>query len=270
MNIEEWLNILNSDSLTFSVGLPVPMRAGQYCRPHMHTNVEIVYHAEGGSGLTCMNDGTEIAFTNESIVIYPARKPHDQRMNTGGVDYCVLISFPEEMVSIIDRVCYIPGLPDTSFKYDMISLAKRNTPATILQKCACNHRVISILATLVPFLTRETSYTTNPQQDMSKVAAIIQRDYHLPVRMDSLSDEVCMSESYMRHQFSKQYGMSPGSWLREVRLNRAKELLQHTVLSQKEIARLCGFNTERYFSRIFHKYTGQTPGQFRKRLFISE
>jgi two-component system response regulator YesN len=51
--------------------------------------------------------------------------------------------------------------------------------------------------------------------------------------------------------------------LTDIRLRRAKALLQDTNLTINEIVSACGFRDLLYFSRLFHKTTGQPPRNFR-------
>ena len=47
------------------------------------------------------------------------------------------------------------------------------------------------------------------------------------------------------------------------KISRAKEMLLGTNLRISEIAPLCGFTDSKYFSRLFHKLTDTTPGEYR-------
>ena len=58
--------------------------------------------------------------------------------------------------------------------------------------------------------------------------------------------------------------MSLKAWLGRVRLERARELLTHSPLPIKAIARACGFQNERYFTTCFRRAFGQPPGAFRR------
>ncbi|MGE9293374.1 MAG: helix-turn-helix transcriptional regulator, partial [Puniceicoccales bacterium] len=57
--------------------------------------------------------------------------------------------------------------------------------------------------------------------------------------------------------------MSLITFLTRVRLERAKSLLTHSRLTLKEVASLCGFRDEYYFSNVFRKHIGQPPGNYR-------
>ena len=63
--------------------------------------------------------------------------------------------------------------------------------------------------------------------------------------------------------FKGQYGITPNTYLTDLKLNAAKALLVNNSVSVKEIAELCGFEDSYYFSKLFKKHTNLTPTQFR-------
>ena len=54
------------------------------------------------------------------------------------------------------------------------------------------------------------------------------------------------------------------SYLNSYRVKQAKQFLEETSQNIAEIGYKCGFNSAQSFSRVFKKYTGYTPGQYRE------
>jgi AraC-like DNA-binding protein len=81
-----------------------------------------------------------------------------------------------------------------------------------------------------------------------------------------LAEELNVGYSSFRHTFQQHTGSSPHRYLLELRLARARNLLEETSLNIKEIAQHAGFEDEHYFCRFFKQKTGCTPGQWRSRL----
>ncbi len=67
------------------------------------------------------------------------------------------------------------------------------------------------------------------------------------------------------HWFKLHTGISPMTYLNELRVQKACEYLDTTALSIKEISVLLGYEDPLYFSRSFQKCTGQSPSSYRER-----
>jgi AraC family transcriptional regulator of arabinose operon len=83
--------------------------------------------------------------------------------------------------------------------------------------------------------------------------------------VDELAARVNLSRSRFAHLFREQTGVSPGRYLRDFRLDRARLLLETTFLSIKEVMAAVGINDPSHFSRDFHHAFGASPREWRKR-----
>ena len=63
---------------------------------------------------------------------------------------------------------------------------------------------------------------------------------------------------------SRRTGAPPHRRLTSRRLARAKELLAATDMTLAEIAIVCGFTDQSYFTQIFARYEGSSPGRWRR------
>ena len=98
------------------------------------------------------------------------------------------------------------------------------------------------------------------------VVALIQRHFAEPCAVDELARAVNVSPSYLTRLFRDQTGRSPASFVREVRLRRAYELVQTTFLSIKEVMAAVGWNDPSHFSRTFKRHFGVSPQGLRAAL----
>lgn len=73
-----------------------------------------------------------------------------------------------------------------------------------------------------------------------------------------------VSVSHFTHCFTKEFGVPPIKYLFNIRIEQAKYLLAETRLPVHEVASSVGFEDPLYFSRIFKKYIGIPPGQYRR------
>ncbi|MEO0584124.1 MAG: tetratricopeptide repeat protein [Bacteroidota bacterium] len=79
-----------------------------------------------------------------------------------------------------------------------------------------------------------------------------------------LCEAVNLARTQVYRKVKALSGKSPTLYIRAIRLEKAKELLQTTHLTISEIAYDVGFNDPGYFTRVFHEVFGQTPSQIRE------
>lgn len=72
-----------------------------------------------------------------------------------------------------------------------------------------------------------------------------------------------VSEAGLRRKFREYYNTSPKQYIIKLRLSKAIDLLVASDLSVKKIAEVCGFNDEKYFSRIIKETYRQSPSAFK-------
>lgn len=98
-----------------------------------------------------------------------------------------------------------------------------------------------------------------------KVVDFIEANPHLHLQLEQLAKAMNMSSSRLRHIFTAQVGVSPKQYLRTIRLELAKHLVENTYLNVKEVMTKVGFNDESHFVRDFEKAFGLTPSRHRQR-----
>ena len=100
-----------------------------------------------------------------------------------------------------------------------------------------------------------------------KVKEIIEThlaDFDLNV--EQIAKELHLSHSQFGRKLDALTGYSPKRFIRFIRLNKSKELLQDPERSITSVAFDCGFNDPSYFSRVFKKEIGKTPAIWREEL----
>jgi len=73
-----------------------------------------------------------------------------------------------------------------------------------------------------------------------------------------------VSESHISHLFGKELGITFSSYLTKVRIEKAKQMLISEDYSVSTIAEMVGYDQSGYFSKVFKKHVGITPGKFRR------
>ena len=84
-----------------------------------------------------------------------------------------------------------------------------------------------------------------------------------PLDVTDLATSVNLSPSRFAFLFRRDMGMSPARFVRARRLDRARELLETTFLSVKEVMVSVGFNDASHFTREFRRHHGLGPRDWR-------
>ena len=87
--------------------------------------------------------------------------------------------------------------------------------------------------------------------------------YQKDISLDDVSREVDISPYYFSKLFKEATGENFIDYLTNMRIDKAKELLDNTDLSMKEICVEVGYSNPNYFSRIFKKIVGVTPTEYK-------
>lgn len=87
------------------------------------------------------------------------------------------------------------------------------------------------------------------------------------VTLDEWARAVGLNPAYFGRIFKHETGLRPMEWLKQRRLQMASQYLSGTRKTIAEIAELCGFSDQFYFSRVFHRHFGQSPLRYRKARF---
>jgi AraC family transcriptional regulator len=85
-----------------------------------------------------------------------------------------------------------------------------------------------------------------------------------PLMITEVSRECQLSPSYFAAAFRRSTGSSPHQYLLGLRIDEAQTLMATTDLPLANIASLCGFNDQSYFTRVFSRTVGTSPGQWRR------
>ncbi|MFC5530627.1 response regulator transcription factor [Cohnella yongneupensis] len=86
------------------------------------------------------------------------------------------------------------------------------------------------------------------------------------VTLREVADHVHLNASYFSVLFKEQLKMTFSEFVARTKLQKAKEMLLTTKLPISEIAERVGYQTAKYFNKVFKEYEGQSPGQYRSGL----
>ncbi len=83
-----------------------------------------------------------------------------------------------------------------------------------------------------------------------------------PMEISEIAKLSGFSEAYFCTVFKENFGMSPGQYIQNLKLNKAKEYMLYSDLNITQIAYNIGFQSLHYFSRFFKKHEGISPQKY--------
>ena len=101
----------------------------------------------------------------------------------------------------------------------------------------------------------------NKYVDMAK--RYIDFNYHLDIRVEELAERIGVDRKYLRNLFVEYLGVSTKDYIMNLRIERAKELLLSTDIAVNSVAFSVGYSDALGFSKMFKKYTGLSPSDYR-------
>jgi YSIRK-targeted surface antigen transcriptional regulator len=90
------------------------------------------------------------------------------------------------------------------------------------------------------------------------------------ITLNQLAKMAAMNPSYLSALFKKEVGVSISGYIQRAKVNEAKSLMTYTAHSLTEISSLLNFHDQSYFTKVFKKFAGVTPKQYKSRLVASK
>lgn len=124
---------------------------------------------------------------------------------------------------------------------------------------------ISLLYKLFSLLADSAVFGQNENAHVQAAQELMEQNYHdSNFNVSHMAQMLGLHHNYLSVLYKKETGFSPISALGDIRLKNACKMLKFTDKPIKEIASLCGFSDELYFSRAFRKKFGVSPSAFRR------
>lgn len=201
------------------------------------------------------NEGKEYTVTKGDVLFLPAMCRYEQstigetiiavHTNITGLKSNKLRLFKTDDN---DKICKI--------FYELYQIWQEDSP----QK---HYRCLSILYGLIAEILENEPDNIQERQTVINRQILNDNLYNPNLSVTFLAKENFLSEQYYRRKFKEEYGVSPNAYIIGKRIERAKTLLSGGYCSIEDVALSVGFKDVKYFSSVFKKATGTTPGRYR-------
>lgn len=233
-------------------------RPGQRIPRHVHTRPYLCFVVEGRyrerSGATTTD------CRPSTLLIHPAGASHSDRFESDPTRLLMLEMDAAWLRSLdappLQAPAVFAGGPVASFgtrirreatwRDDVSPLALEGL---VLELLASAHRERTGPSVRIPGWLRRTRER-------------LESSFRCPPSLAELASEAGVHPAHLTRSFRRHYLRSIGTFTRELRVTRAKELLPKTPLA--DVALACGFADQSHFTRTFRRLEGVTPAEFRR------
>ena len=114
------------------------------------------------------------------------------------------------------------------------------------------------LAALLKQDTKESPYIT-------EALAFIKTHFKKNINMAMVANQVSVNYTWFSEKFKEHTGVNFNEYLKRLRIEEAKNLLEKGCYKVYEVAERCGFSDVKYFMKIFREETGMSPTEWSKK-----
>lgn len=126
--------------------------------------------------------------------------------------------------------------------------------------------VMQLAAAFLATAHEPTEEALEKEGRFTPILQFVDENLRRDIALETLADLAGLTPTYFSDLFFKTLGVRPVDFINRRRMERAQLLLASTDLTVQQIAGEVGINSAAYFSRIFHRVAGMSPGRYRRLL----
>lgn len=140
--------------------------------------------------------------------------------------------------------------------------------SSITQSMACSAQLLLLLSY---FIGCKNKYAQIGKRNSARfklfrdILIYINNNYRMNLSLRQIADDMYISEKQLITMFRDYAGMTPVNYINKFRISNACTLLQETDEKIAKIAEMVGIEDEKYFTRMFVKWVGENPREWRKK-----
>lgn len=176
------------------------------------------------------------------------------------------------MMPIMDGLSFIPlakeRLPEAKFMilsaHCDFEYARRAMRYGVMEYLTKGEFTDDELGNALMRLTKQQPAPPSYRYEVEKTLELMRDHLGEEISLEMAAIKVGISPNYLGNLFYQQTGVRFRDHLTKLRMERARELLMHTPLKIYEVAQQVGIQNPQYFTSLFQKFYGVTPGQLRR------
>lgn len=239
-------------------------------KPSNHTFYEILYFYKGNGTITV--DGKVMPVKSGDLIVYQPGQIHSEKTSEKTPFQFVFLAFHSD-VSLHGSVDLIPEQDELPFSFQgvyrfyledlLFQMLKEAQTHEEGYDIMCNSYLTNFIV-LFNRIRTAMFQSSKPAVESQKIKEYIDKNYNRNLTLDHLSEVVYISKHHLTHIFKNEVGVPPITYMIMKRMDEAKRLLLETDKSVADISQEIGYDNPNYFSQVFKKLEGLSPGKYRQ------
>ncbi len=246
-------------------------RTNNWCDPHFHSNIEVVYVLKGSMEIT-INGQTRVLHRRDLAV---SNSYEIHTYNTPVSSHCKILLIPTDMVNSFilqsqGKTFATPFLPagdhDRRLREVIYNLAEFDESDTSLMLKGYLYVLLGLLSEKLGLT--DQNYRSGASDLIRKILIYLEQHYTESLTIEGIAHYYGYSKGYLSRLFNANLNCSFNHYLNLLRARHAARLIRNTAYSMDEIAYQSGFQSVRTFHRAFQKYYDTTPLDYKKKKVV--
>ncbi|MCV9928599.1 AraC family transcriptional regulator [Flavobacterium sp. LS1R49] len=269
-------NILGEETLGITLFRHSVKGRNAFEQPHKH-DFYMLFFVEEGSGFHSIDFTQHTVGDNQIYFIRPGQV-HNWSLNINTTGFQLMLS--PDIITIFSNLSQLPffeqSVPSclSLIKDEFLELKEhlQEIELGLPQNDLLTKEIVLLRLHLLFKLVQkdylkqfpEYEFSVRPEKVIKKFNALIEDNFHVESSVNFYANKLSITPNYLNILSQKHLKIPASDVIKERTILEAKRLLTSTDLSIKEIAYQLGFNDNGYFSKVFKKYAGKTPGDFKE------
>ena len=251
----------------------------EYCRPDKkHENYVRTYHSLhfvlDGFGTLCVN-GKKVILGAGSVFMLKSGEQCEYYPDALKPWSYVWVNFAECSSEYdinglfgqcgLTKDCPYVILSEYSQLADFFVQLANSYDGSALQQINCQGYFFLIIGQLIAHRNiRSRVRSSMPYKDFLRVVTYVNSNYPLNLSIKQIADDMGMSEKQLLTMFRKYIDMTPIDYINKFRISNACHFLKTMNVGVEQAARMVGIDNPKYFTRMFVKWKGVSPREYKK------
>ena len=231
----------------------------------------LFFMVTSGSG-TLNYNGKEYSLSSGSCVFINCQKPYAHTTDPNDLWHLSWCHFyGPSLSSIYDKYCERGGrpvfIPDDSILFaatleDLMTTAKSSD---YMRDMMINEQLSKLLTLIMSYSWHPEDKKAAPKRtSVVEIKEYLDAHYAERIVLDELSTQFFIDKYYLAKTFKSQFGLSITTYLQNIRITKAKQLLRFRDKTIESIGYEVGLGAPAYFSRVFKNVEGVSPKTYRE------